>query len=961
VRQVGRYVVLDELAQGGMATVHIGKLSAEGGFSRVVAIKQLHANFARDADFRSMFLDEARLVARIRHAHVVSTLDVIEQDGDLFIVMEYVHGPSLARVVRDLRGRSGSMPVGVAVSIVADALEGLHAAHEARSEVGAPLRIVHRDVSPPNIIVGTDGIGRVLDFGVAHAADRSGCTVPGLVKGKPSYMAPEQAQGEDVDRRVDVYAASAVLWELLVGERVFQAESAAGLMLRHVHETPEAPSRRRRDGISAELDALVLRGLAKRPDERFATARQMAEALDEVVERPSRAEVGAWLDRTESTFFAERDELLARIEPRTDAAVSKSTPDAPPLARGPSPWPRRGALAAAVAIAAVAASSGVLATSRRTQEAAFPAAAASAPGIPTGTARAPVKLLVPDFANTTGDPAFDPALGTLFREIINDSPETITGFSKRATAIARTLRADDPTLGATGIDDRAWTLAAGAVGAPGLVLGSVTTEGAGYRVRVRIVEPLGGGVWLDLSGYAASPDATLGIAADMALAVRETLGDTSTPEQRTRAGDAFRFTSVAAAAAYGRACDATQNGSWDVALREAGAAVAADPSFAMGQFALALAYGNAGRLEDAERTYRAVLAHIDRLSEANRLMASGLYFTVRREPAKAVEQLTQYVERYPANFGGAMDLANATFAMRDMQGAVREGRRAYGLGNAPIALANLSLYEAYAGEFDASVRDAKQVVTLGGDTAETAIVALAHAELGLGSVGDAHEAYADLAKRGATPASRAALGEADIALAEGRLVDAERILQDAIAADSSAGASDLAHVKQAVLAETHLRMGKRADALDEAARVAAASRDLAVLVPVARMYATARADRAGAALVGALRARVDPDAQSYAALVEGEALLAVGRARDALARFEAAQKLADTWLVRLDLGRAYLALDLYPEAYQELDACTKRRGEALALFLDDTPTYRYWTEAVDAKARAEKGLATVGR
>jgi tetratricopeptide (TPR) repeat protein len=953
--------MLDELAQGGMATVHVGKLSAEGGFSRVVAIKQLYANFARDPNFRSMFLDEARLVARIRHAHVVSTLDVIDQDGELFLVMEYVHGPSLARVVRDLGGRGESMPIGVAASIVGDALEGLHAAHEARSEVGAPLCIVHRDVSPPNVIVGTDGIGRVLDFGVAHAADRLGRTVPGQVKGKPSYMAPEQAQGEEVDRRVDVYAASAVLWELLAGERVFQAESAAGVMLRHVHETPEPPSRRRA-GIPAELDALVLRGLAKRPDDRFATAREMAEALEKAVERPSRAEIGAWLERSSVAFFAERDALLARAEPRTDVAVSKSAPDAAPLRRVPSPWRRRSALATAVTIAAVAAGYGAVATPKRTAEPPSPAAASSPPRIPTGTARAPVKLLVPDFTNTTGEPAFDPALGLLFREIINDSPETITGFAKRATAVARTLFVDgDAHADTGGIGERAWTLAAATVGAPAIVLGSVTKEPAGYRVRVRLVDPLSGGAWLDRAGIAASPDATLGLAADMALAVREALGDTSTQEQRARAGDAFRYTSLTAASAYARACDATQNGSWDVALREAGAAVAADPSFAMGQFALALAYGNAGRNEDAERTYLAVLAHIDRLSEANRLMASGLYFTVRREPAKAVEQLSQYVERYPANFGGAMDLANAYFAMRDMPSAVREGRRAFGLGSAPIALANLSLYEAYAGDFDASVRDAKQVVALGGDTAETAIVALAHAELGLGNTNEAHGAYAELAKRAGTPASRAALGEADIALAEGRLGDAERILQDAIEADLRESAADLAHVKQAVLAETHLRMGRRAEALDEAARVAAASRDLAVLVPVARLYASARADRAGAELVGQLRARVDPDAQSYAALVEGEAMLGRGRARDALERFEAAQKLADTWLGRLDLGRAYLALALYPEAYQELDACAKRHGEALALFLDDAPTFRYWTDALDAKVRAEKGLAAVGR
>jgi serine/threonine protein kinase len=304
-----------------MARVHIGKLSSEGGFSRIVAIKVLHAQYAGDAEFRKMFLDEARLVAQIRHPNVVSTLDVLEDQGELFLVMDYVHGLPLSHLLRDVRRNDDHVPIPVGVSIIMDALEGLHAAHEARAESGVPLQIVHRDVSPQNVMVGKDGSAQVVDFGVAHAANRLQHTMPGQIKGKVSYMAPEQATGTKVDRRADIYAASVVLWETLAGQRLFQGETGAAIVLRHMEEQPAAPSSLRPE-VSPELDAIVLRGLAKCPEERFSTAREMCEALEQAVKRAGRAQIASWLEHAESEFFAARDELLAGLR--------REMPDASP-------------------------------------------------------------------------------------------------------------------------------------------------------------------------------------------------------------------------------------------------------------------------------------------------------------------------------------------------------------------------------------------------------------------------------------------------------------------------------------------------------------------------------------------------------------------------------------------------------------------------------------------------------
>ncbi len=323
-RRLGRYVVRDELAAGGMGKVHLGQLRAEGGFSRVVAIKVLLPQYAREPEVRRMFLDEARLVASIRHPNVASTLDVLEDQGELFLVMDYVNGLPLSQIVRDVLKSGGEVPLRIATAILIDALLGLHAAHEVCDEAGAPLAIVHRDVSPQNIMVGDDGLARVVDFGVAHATGRLQRTMPGQVKGKASYMAPEQALEQGVDRRADVYGAGIVLWEALAGGRLFDGSNMGAILLQNLQEKPRAPSSVRSD-VPPALDAVVLRALEKRPADRFPTAMDMAEAIEHAVGRATRSEVAAWLEATESGFFAQRRELLSRL-PREPIDLSLDAP-----------------------------------------------------------------------------------------------------------------------------------------------------------------------------------------------------------------------------------------------------------------------------------------------------------------------------------------------------------------------------------------------------------------------------------------------------------------------------------------------------------------------------------------------------------------------------------------------------------------------------------------------------------
>jgi len=310
---VGRYTVHGELASGGMATVHIGRMNAAGGFSKLVAIKRMHPQFAKDPDFLAMFVDEARLAARIRHPNVVQSLDVIAEKGEVLLVMEYIHGDALSRINRVLRGRQERIPLRIAVAIMSGVLQGLHAAHEAKSEKGEPLGIVHRDVSPQNVIVGVDGVARVLDFGIAKAADQVHLTREGELKGKLVYMAPEQLLGETLTRRTDIFSAAVVLWECLTGQRLFESDSQSALLARARMQKVDAPSQYAPE-ISPQLDAIVAKGLAMSQNDRWQTARDMALALEDCIAPATTAQVGAWVEDTCSRALAERQSRIDEIE-----------------------------------------------------------------------------------------------------------------------------------------------------------------------------------------------------------------------------------------------------------------------------------------------------------------------------------------------------------------------------------------------------------------------------------------------------------------------------------------------------------------------------------------------------------------------------------------------------------------------------------------------------------------------
>lgn len=316
-RRLSRYELHGKIAAGGMATVHLGSVVGAAGFSRTVAIKRLHPHMADEPEFVAMFLDEATLAARIRHPNVVSTLDVVQEGEELFLIMEYVDGESLSELTRSLRDRGERTPLPVASGIIAGLLRGLHAAHEACGSDGKPLKIVHRDVSPQNVLVGADGVSRVVDFGIALANVRRQTTQQGQFKGKLAYTAPEllAARGP-ASVASDVYAAGLVLWEICAGRRAFQAESEEQLLVRVV--SAQLP---RLDEIAPwlpfDLIETIERAIARKPEDRYGSALEMALALEQAIVPAPAQEVSAFVESFASAKLAQRRAMQREVETST--------------------------------------------------------------------------------------------------------------------------------------------------------------------------------------------------------------------------------------------------------------------------------------------------------------------------------------------------------------------------------------------------------------------------------------------------------------------------------------------------------------------------------------------------------------------------------------------------------------------------------------------------------------------
>jgi len=801
---------------------------------------------------------------------------------------------------RDLKSivqEKGKLPPQEAAAIIRQVCRGLAAAHNAG--------VVHRDLKPQNIMVEADGRASIMDFGIARSAEQSGLTVSGAMIGTPEYMSPEQAMVQAADARSDIFAVGLILYEALTGNLPYQADTALGKIMKRTKERPTPPAKVD-ESIPRQLNDICVKCLEIEPEDRFQKAEEILQALD----------AGGQFSRAgTSTVIA-----------------------LPGLGTRPLTWKHFAVVGVALLTFVTA-----LVFIQRKYFSLAPAA------------HAPLTVLLADIENKTNETVFDGTLEPLLSIALEGAPFISSYNRGQAHKVGANLQ-----NGATRLDESLARLVAVREGVSVVVGGDISQEGGGYRLGIRAVEAATGKSIATQTMSASSKDEVLPSLSKLATRVRSALGDTTPASAQRVAAETFTAASLEAAHAYAEGQEFQWEGKWDDALRSWSRAVQLDPNFGRAYAGLAAMQNNLGHREEAVKYYKLALGQIDRMTPREKYRTRSGYYLAIRDQEKAIEELSQLVKQFPADSAGIANLALAYFYKRDMPRALEEGRRAVEINPKNVLQRdNLALYAMYAGEFDTAAREEEAVLQLNPSFAK-GLSTLALAQFAQGHIPQSTETYQRLQGLSAWGASQAATGLADIALYEGRFSNAAEILEKAVAGDLANKNAEGAANKLATLAATLAAMGRKGPATSSAERALAQSRPEGVLYVASLVYLEGGAPAKALALAAELGKRTEPDPQAYAKLVEGDILLARGNAQEAIQAFEQARKIADTWLGRFALGRAYLAAGKFTEAYTEFETCQKRRGESTSVFLEDLPTYHYYPPILYYFGRAQEGLKSAG-
>ena len=912
------YRIIEKLGGGGMGVVYKAE---DTRLKRVVALKFLPPGTERNPAAVERFKREAEAASALNHPNICTIHDIGEQGGEHYIVMEFMDGQTLKHHI-DGKSLSDEQILDLGIQIA----EGLDAAHSEG--------IVHRDMKPANIFVTRRGQAKILDFGLAKLTSKamvaegvsaagmptlSGqelLTSPGTTIGTTAYMSPEQVRGEDLDNRSDLFSFGLVLYEMATGQLAFPGRTS-GLITEAILNRVPTPTRVLKPQVPLQLEEIINKAIEKDRRLRYQSASDIRADLQRLKRDALSGSVSA-----------------VRYDSRVSQAVATEVPAAP-ATKSRLKW-----IVPPIVVALVV--GGLL---LRHKYLVHPA-----------IAHAPVSVLLADFENKTGDAVFEGTLEPMLSVALEGAPFISSYNRGQAKKVAARLQP-----GTTRMDGPVAELVAVREGVDIVIAGAITPDGSGYRVQVAALDAATGKpVMKDEQMYASSKQEVLEVAGKLADRLRKGLGDTTTTSTSQSAAETYTAASLQAAHEYAVAQNLQQEGKWTEAIQTYHHATELDPEMGRAYAGAAAMYANLGQRQQAEKNYQLAMAHIDRMTDREKYRTRSGYYLLMKNHSKAVDELAKLVEQYPADTAGRANLAFARFQERDMAKALEEQRRVLAmLPHSVLQRSNLSLYALYAGDFDSAAREAHQVLQ-DNSTFEAGARTLALAKLAGGHIEEAQQEYAKLAAMSPRGVSMAATGLADLALYEGRLPDALGYLEKSIAMDLAAKDPDSVANNQAWLALTQVALNRPAEASATAAKAAAGSKDEGVLYRAAQVYLALGQEGRAMQLAASLAIRFETDPQVYAKLIAGEAQLKRGRPREGLNAFQEAQKLSDTWLGRLDLGRAYLDAGAFTEASSEFDVCLNRRGEATSVFLDDIPSYHLLPAVYYYQGRARAGLHSPG-
>lgn len=758
--------------------------------------------------------------------------------------------------------------------------------------------VIHRDLKPSNIMIQDDGKVLVMDFGLARSSDvSSGFTRSGAVLGTPDYMSPEQARGDSADHRSDIFSLGIILYELLTGVVPFKADTLMGTLLKRCQEQATPPAHVD-PAIPTRLSDIVVKAMATAPAGRYQSVGEMVGDLEN------------WQAG------------------RTDAAAP------PPTRNASRAWTWTSIGAAAVLLAAAGVSYW---SSHKT----------AAPSSP----HKPLSLLIADFDNRTADPIFDGTLEPAV-SIGLEGASFISAYDRDAAHKA----APQLQPGATRLTPEVARLVAVREGIGAVVTGSVARDGAQYRLSLKVVKPLTGQEVATEESPRIGKDEVLAAVAKLVVPIRKQLGDASQEKTQQASSETFTSSSLEAAHSYALAQERQWQGKLDEEVKLYLEAIEKDPNFGRAYAGLAALQSNIGHRAEAEKYYQAAMARMSSMTDREKFRTRGGYYLMKRDDDKAVEEFSNLVKEYPGDLVGAANLALVYLYKRDLPHALEEGRHAS--ENSPANVIwrdNLALYMMYAGDFSSGEKEAQKVLQLN-PSFPRAFAAMALCELALGQPENAAQTWNRLAGVSKRGSSWSAQGLADLALYQARVADAASILENGIVADDANGDQDFAARKRVELAALRLDEGKPQEALLLASR-AAASKDAPVKYMAASVFARCHQPDKARPLIRELGSALEPETRSYSLFAEGELALENHNASSAIEFFQQAQKLTDSWLGHLLLGRADLEAGAFQDAETQFDICLKRRGEAASMFIDEEiPTFRYLPPVYYYKGRAEEAL-----
>ena len=876
--KVKQYEILEPIGKGGMGEVFLARDTV---LDRKVAIKFLPEEMQKDPKARVRFIREAKSAAALDHPFICKIYETGEIEGKAYIIMEYVEGKTLREKLEE-----EVLPVKYSLNITLEISDALEKAHE--------KGIVHRDLKPSNIMCTAQGHIKVMDFGLAKQVyteedtktktlRQETITERGSIVGTLAYMSPEQARGDAVDARSDIFSLGVILNEMLTGQNYFSHPSAVETLSAILRDSPP-PTQLRPKNVNPLLNPILRKAIAKSPEQRYQTVVEMSVDIQKVL-----SEIAAG-----SRFFF-----------RSLPVIAASLFFIAILLVGIWWFALRGKISI---------------------------------GPPAPSSQETISVLIADFQNQTGDPIFD---GTLEQTLgIGLERAPFVSIYNRAQAREHVKESDPASDGR--LTSKNTQLFSRREGINLVLSGWIASSADGYAITAWAMDPV-------KSERIAEADVTIKSKADALNAVQSLanklipqMGDIPPESLKTLSRETFTALSLEAMKLYTEAQDLAALGRDEESIPVYLEAIKKDPNLGRAFAGLAVVYRNRRNKSEANKYYERAMTLLDHMTDREKYRTRGGYYFLNNNYKQAIQEYSALKEQYPADSAGDTNLPLAYFFSRNMPKALEEGQQAVDRHPGRITpWNNLVWYAMAAGKFDKAEQEVRKIIESNPKFPD-AYVCLALIEIAKGQNTKASEAYQKLALFGTYEESWASTGLADLALYEGRLNDAKKLLEAGIAKDLEKDDKYSAAYKYTLLAHTLLLQDKIAPAVEAADNAVASSKDEGTLFAAAQVYVQAGEEEKARNVMKELSARVQADPQAYARLIEGEIMLVKGNTAEAVRLFHEAQNSVDTWLGHFALGRAYLQGEEYIEAHSEFDLCFKRYGETVSVFLNDLPSFHYF-------------------